>query len=48
MAKQFRKILKSDKFIITAEIGPVKGTNVKKMIDDIEILKTKVDALCYR
>ena len=45
MAKQFRKILKSDKFIITAEIGPVKGTNVKKMIDDIEILKTKVDAL---
>ena len=45
MAELFRKVLKSDKFIITAEIGPVKGTNVQKMIDNIEILKTKVDAL---
>jgi len=45
MVEPFRKILKSDKFIITAEIGPVKGTNVQKMIDNIEILKTKVDAL---
>ncbi len=45
MVELFRKILQSDKFIITAEIGPVKGTNVQKMIDNIEILKTKVDAL---
>lgn len=45
MVEPFRKILKSDKFFITAEIGPVKGTNVQKMIDNIEILKTKVDAL---
>jgi len=45
MAESFRKVLKSDKFIITAEIGPVKGTNVQKMIDNIKILKDKVDAL---
>ncbi len=45
MAEPFRKILKSGKFIVTAEIGPVKGTNVQKMIDNIELLKTKVDAL---
>jgi methylenetetrahydrofolate reductase (NADPH) len=45
MTEQFTKILKSEKFIITAEIGPVKGANVQKMIDNIEILKTKVDAL---
>jgi methylenetetrahydrofolate reductase (NADPH) len=45
MTEQFKKILKSEKFIVTAEIGPVKGTNVQKMIDNIEILKKKVDAL---
>ena len=45
MAELFRKVLKSDKFFVTAEIGPVKGTNVQKMIDNIEILKDKVDAL---
>jgi 5,10-methylenetetrahydrofolate reductase len=45
MTISFKEVLKSDKFIITAEIGPVKGTNVQKMIDNIEILKTKVDAL---
>ena len=45
MAISFKKVLKSDKFIITAEICPVKGTSVQKMIDNIEILKDKVDAL---
>jgi len=45
MVTSFKEVLKSDKFIITAEIGPVKGTNVQKMIDNIEILKDKVDAL---
>jgi len=45
MAISFRKVLKSDKFIITAEIGPVKGTNIQKMVDHIDLLKDKVDAL---
>jgi len=45
MAEPFRKILKSGKFIVTAEVGPTKGTNMQKMIDHIELLKLKVDAL---
>jgi methylenetetrahydrofolate reductase (NADPH) len=45
MAEPFRKILKSGKFIVTAEVGPTKGTNIQKMIDHIELLKLKVDAL---
>jgi len=45
MAKSFKEVLKSDKFIITTEIGPVKGTNIQKMNDNIKNLKDKVDAL---
>lgn len=45
MAISFREVLKSDKFIITAEIGPVKGSNTQKMIEHINLLKNKVDAL---
>jgi len=45
MTKSLREILGSDKFITTAEVGPVKGTNVQKMVDHITLLKDKVDAL---
>lgn len=45
MAKSFKEVLKSDKFITTAEIGPVKGANIQKMNDNIKNLKDKVDAL---
>jgi methylenetetrahydrofolate reductase (NADPH) len=45
MAVSFKEILKKDKFITTAEIGPVKGTNVQKMIENIKLLKDRVDAL---
>ena len=45
MPKPFRETLKSDKFIITAEAGPVKGANTSKMIEHIHLLKDKVDAL---
>lgn len=45
MAGSFKEILKKDKFITTAEIGPVKGTNVQKMIENIQLLKDRVDAL---
>lgn len=41
----FRDILNSKKFVVTAEIGPPKGTNIKEMIHHIELLKGKVDAL---
>jgi methylenetetrahydrofolate reductase (NADPH) len=45
MTEQFKKILKSEKFIVTAEIGPVKGTNTQGMVDNINLIKDKVDAL---
>lgn len=41
----FRDILNSGKFVVTAEVGPPKGTDIKKMIHHIELLKGKVDAL---
>ncbi|MGQ9569334.1 MAG: methylenetetrahydrofolate reductase [Thermodesulfovibrionales bacterium] len=41
----FREALNSKKFLVTAEIGPVKGTDVKEMIEDAELFKDKVDAI---
>ena len=45
MVESFKQILKKDKFIITAEIGPVKGTNTREMVNNINFLKDRVDAL---
>jgi methylenetetrahydrofolate reductase (NADPH) len=45
MDKSFKAILDSQKFVVTSEIGPPKGTNLEKMIHHIELLKDKVDAL---
>jgi methylenetetrahydrofolate reductase (NADPH) len=45
MASSFREVLKSDKFVVTSEIGPPKGTNIEKMVHHIDLLKDKVDAL---
>jgi len=45
MASSFREVLKSDRFVITSEIGPPKGTNIEKMLHHIDLLKGKVDAL---
>jgi methylenetetrahydrofolate reductase (NADPH) len=45
MALSFREVLKSDKFVVTSEIGPPKGTNIEKMLHHIDLLKDKVDAL---
>ncbi|MBA3060838.1 MAG: 5,10-methylenetetrahydrofolate reductase, partial [Nitrospirae bacterium] len=41
----FRDILNSGKFVVTAEVGPPKGTDIKEMIHHMEILKGKVDAV---
>lgn len=40
----FREILSSGKFVVTAEVGPPKGTDIKEMLHHIELLKGKVDA----
>jgi len=45
MVESFKKVLEKDNFIITAEIGPVKGTNTQGMANSINLLKDKVDAL---
>ena len=45
MAESFREALKSDKFIITSEIGPPKGTNIDNMRHHIDLLKDRVDGI---
>ncbi len=45
MPSKFKQALDSNKFVITSEIGPPKGTNLEKMYHHIDLLKDKVDAL---
>jgi len=41
----FKEILNSGKFVVTAEVGPPKGTDIKEMLHNMEILKGKLDAV---
>ncbi|MBF0540155.1 MAG: methylenetetrahydrofolate reductase [Nitrospirae bacterium] len=41
----FAEKIRSNKFVVTAEVGPPKGTNIKDVLHHIELLKGKVDAL---
>jgi len=45
MARTFKEALQSGDFVITAEVGPPKGTNIEEMLHHIDLLKDKVDAL---
>lgn len=45
MARSFKDTLNSGDFIVTAEVGPPKGTDVSEMKAHIELLKDKVHAL---
>jgi len=45
MAKPFREVLNSGKFVVTSEVAPPKGTNLEELSHHIELLKDKVDAL---
>jgi methylenetetrahydrofolate reductase (NADPH) len=45
MVSDLKKALGNNKFVITSEIGPPKGTALEKMYQHIEMLKGKVDAL---
>ncbi len=40
-----KSALESGKFTVTAEVGPPKGTDIKKILHEAEMLKNKVDAL---
>jgi len=37
--------LNSGKFVVTAEIGPPKGVDIKEMLEDAELLRGKIDAI---
>jgi methylenetetrahydrofolate reductase (NADPH) len=41
----FREALESGKFLVTAEIGPGKGTDVEHLLKDAEMIKERVDAI---
>ncbi len=41
----FKEALNSGKFTVTAEAGPPKGTDIKKIVHECELLKGKVDAV---
>ena len=41
----FRKKIQSGKFVITSEIGPPKGTDIKEAMEDAELIKDRVDAI---
>ncbi|NNK94566.1 MAG: 5,10-methylenetetrahydrofolate reductase [Desulfobacterales bacterium] len=45
MISSFKKALDSDKFVITCEVAPPKGTNLDKTAHHIDLLKDKVDAM---
>jgi methylenetetrahydrofolate reductase (NADPH) len=45
MARRFREALKKKDFVVTAEAGPGKGSNVEKIVEHIELLKDRVDGL---
>ncbi|MBT8360678.1 MAG: methylenetetrahydrofolate reductase [Deltaproteobacteria bacterium] len=45
MISSFKKALDSDKFVITCEVAPPKGTNLEKTAHHIDLLKDKVDAM---
>jgi len=41
----FSEILNSKKFVVTAEIGPIKGIDTQEIIEDAELIKERVDAV---
>jgi 5,10-methylenetetrahydrofolate reductase len=41
----FKKHFESGKFLVTAEVGPGKGTDVGHLMKDAEIIKDRVDAI---
>ena len=45
MARPFRETLEAKDFIVTVEVAPRKGTNTQNVIEHIELLKHKVDAI---
>jgi methylenetetrahydrofolate reductase (NADPH) len=40
-----RQALESEEFLVTAEIGPVKGTDVSALLEDVSVLRDRVHAI---
>lgn len=45
MARSLREALSSGKFVVTSEVGPPKGSDLKKTLEHIDLLKDRVDAI---
>jgi 5,10-methylenetetrahydrofolate reductase len=45
MVAAFREAFAEKDFVVTAEVGPPKGTNIAEMLEHIDLLKDKVDGL---
>ncbi len=45
MVSAFKKALESGKFVVTSEVAPPKGTDLKKLSHHIELLQDKVDGM---
>ncbi len=45
MVAAFKQAFAEKPFVVTAEVGPPKGTDVSEMIEHIDLLKDKVDGL---
>jgi len=41
----FKEAVESEKFLVTAEVGPGKGTEIQGLLEDAELLKARVDAI---
>ncbi len=41
----FKEKIQSGKFLVTSEIGPPKGTDIKEALEDAELIKDLVDAI---
>jgi len=41
----FCEKIKAGKFVVTSEIGPPKGTDIKEMLEDADLIKDRVDAI---
>ena len=45
MVAAFREAFQNGRFVVTAEVGPPKGTDIAELEEHIELLKDKVDGL---
>ncbi|TAM35278.1 5,10-methylenetetrahydrofolate reductase, partial [bacterium] len=41
----FKEKLQAGKFLVTSEVGPGKGIQTGKLLEDAELIRSKVDAI---